>query len=124
MFSVSRLFLVFALVLPQGQAFEEPECFQAILAKRSQDYESCYQLIENDQKMRVSQKKQKLDLLDRLIAVKKSSEDCEDQAINFLSQYGIKDLERPAQDMNPELAKFWEIYLGHCPKLKEKFQSE
>lgn len=124
MFSISRLFLVFALVLPQVQAFEEPECFQTILAKGPQDYESCYQLIDSDQKMRVSQKKQKLDLLDRLIAVQKNSEACEEQSINFLSQYGIKNLERPAQDMNPELAKFWELYLGYCPKLKEKFQSE
>lgn len=124
LYTLCSLVFLGTLVCSQSLAAEGPDCFTAILDKRSQDYEFCYQLIDGDKQMRGSQKKQKLDLLDRLTVVQKNHEDCEDQSINFLSQYGIKNLERPAQDMNLELTKFWELFLGHCPKLKERFQSE
>lgn len=125
---LSVILLILCYFLVPAAAAQDSDCFDLILEKKSQQFEACYLSIQGDKKLRLSVKKQRLDLLDRLISLRKDKSQrahlCEEQSVNFLSQYGIKNLVNPSEDMGNELKMFWAIFLDHCPEIKERFQSE
>lgn len=124
---VFGFFLLVSLAPWQG-LFAEENCYQSILKQQQKNYLSCLDSVSKNEKMRVSQRKLQIDLLERLVRVSSETQEkktlCQDEMIQFFSQYGIKNLLNPIKDMGPELLDFWKVFLVECPVLKEKSQSE
>lgn len=57
------------------------------------------------------------DLIERLIYVVSGKEDCFYARESFFSDYGIRNRDRPMQDMNEELKRFWGSLKKVCPNI-------